>query len=159
MKEVFIFCCLAFLITTCSRPKNDCEGAQAKQLPALMLTKINGDSVLTSSLEGPVVLVFFSPDCDHCQREAADIRLHISAFKDYSLYFISPSPAEEIKEFATTYGLMGHPNIEFARADVTEVVRLMGKVSTPTLCIYSKEKQLVKRFDGETEMEEIAKFL
>lgn len=161
MKEVLILGCIAFIATACSRPKNESggEGTQAKELPTLLLTKMNGDSLQTRSLEGLVILVFFSPDCDHCQREAEDIRRHIDAFKDYSLYFISPSPAEEIKTFAITYGLSGYPNVVFARADVAAVVNEMGKVSTPTLCIYSKEKQLVKRFDGETDMDEIVKFL
>ncbi|MEJ0054649.1 MAG: hypothetical protein WDN75_02800 [Bacteroidota bacterium] len=92
-------------------------------------------------------------------REAEDIREHLNAFKDYTLYFIAARGSGEIEAFAKTYGLSDVPNVHFAHAGVPEVVKVMGAIGTPSLYIYSDEKRLVKKFENETDVEEIIKFL
>src|SRR6185369_7753664 len=105
------------------------------------------------------ILIFFGPDCDHCQRQAESIRKQLDVFKNYALYFIASSPDAEIIRFAETYQLQGYTNIFFARAEIAEVIDRMGPMSVPGIFIYSADRQLVKKFDGETAVNEIAKFL
>ena len=160
MKNTFILLA-AFLISACSQPKQEESNndAGATELPPLMLTMLTGEKVMTSSLPGNTILVFFSPDCDHCQREAQDIQSKIAAFKKYNLYFIAPGLPADIQLFAETYHLTGYENVIFTQADVQDVMRIFGPMSTPSFFIYSNEKRLVKKFDGETKVEEILKFL
>ena len=114
---------------------------------------------MVNSLGGNTILIFYVPDCDHCQREAEAIQNQLEVFKNYSLYFIAASEPEEIKRFAERYQLNGRVNVFFARAEVADVVREMGPVGTPALYIYSHEKRLIKKFDGETKVTEIAEVL
>ena len=115
--------------------------------------------VKANTLSGKSILIFFVPDCDHCQRQAEDIHQHLDVFKNYSIYFIASNPLSEIMRFGETYGLQGYQNIFFARAEAEEVINLLGPMSVPTLYIYSQEKLLVSKLEGETSVVEISKLL
>jgi peroxiredoxin len=155
------FLILFFLLAACGQPKREGLSTEIKpdSLPSFTMTLINGEQVMSNSLAGRVILIFYNPGCDHCQREAEDIRKNLSLFADYSLYFIAASPVETIKQFAKDYDLATQSNVVFAQAEVLEVMKAMGPMGTPALFIYSEDKQLVKKFDGETKVEEMAKFL
>ena len=147
----------AGLFVTCSAPKK--ENVPRNELPAILLTLVSGEKLMASTLEGRTILLFYVPDCDHCQREAEAIRGQLNAFKDYSLYFIAASEPDEMNRFAERYGLKGFANVYFARAEVADVIREMGSMGTPCLFIYSKEKRLIKKFDGETNVNDIVSVL
>ncbi len=150
----------AALLLSCSRPGKEAVSDDAPgALPAFMITLTTGEQLMSNTLSGNLILIFYNPECDHCEREAEDIRKNLGLFENYSLYFIAASPLDVISEFARKYDLVGHSNVKFARAEIPDVMREMGPLGTPSLFIYSKEKQLVKKFDGETPVEEIAKFL
>ena len=114
---------------------------------------------MANELPGKTILIFYNPDCDHCQREAEEIRFRLDDFKNYTLYFIAASPDENVRLFAEKYDLLGKGNVLFAKAEVPDVIREMGPMSSPSLYIYSDKKQLIKKFDGETAVEEIIKAL
>ena len=160
MKKIFIFLSVLLLVACSTQKKESTPGSiNVNELPAIPLTLISGERVMVNSLGGNTILIFYVPDCDHCQREAEAIRNQLEVFKNYSLYFIAASEPEEIKRFAERYQLNGRVNVFFARAEVADVVREMGPVGTPALYIYSHEKRLIKKFDGETQVAEIAEVL
>ena len=66
------------------------------EIPDLWISLEDGRRQSASTLKGKIVIFLFQPDCDHCQREAADIARHISHFKDYQLYFVSSAPLKEV---------------------------------------------------------------
>lgn len=119
------------------------------------------DGSVRSALNLPAksILIFYFPDCDHCQREGADIAKHLTAFKNYHVWFITPASFAEIQQFAMVYKLVGFDYVHFVRTEAKDIVYNYGGIQTPSLYIYSKEKKLVKVFNGETKVEEIIKFL
>jgi cytochrome oxidase Cu insertion factor (SCO1/SenC/PrrC family) len=129
------------------------------ELPAVILYEQSGKQFLANSLGGKTVLIFFGATCDHCQREATDIQRNQKGFEHYTLYFVSLDPFPLINQFATDYHLDRQSNIHFVRADGTSVFKELGNIQTPTILIYSESRQLVRRFDGETKVEEILKLL
>ncbi len=146
------------LCLACGQPRQE-HSDDGIGLPAIQLTKLTGEKLVTKTLSGKTILIFYNPECDHCQREAASIRSRLEEFKHYTLYFIAASSDEAIKHFAETYDLVDKSNVIFVTAEVQEVVREMGSMSSPAMFIYSDSKHLVKKFDGETPIEEIIKFL
>lgn len=123
---------------------------QAADMPNILLIKPDKSQLFTRDIQGKSVLVLFQPDCDHCQREAVQIREHLKAFQDYTVYFISSAPLEEIEQFSEEYKLQGNPNVFFAHTDLMNILDNFGAVQTPSLYIYSKDQELVKAFNGET---------
>jgi peroxiredoxin len=159
MKRAYIFLpCL--LLMTCGQSKKESTAAEKPSaLPSFMMTLTTGQQLMSNTLPGNLILIFYNPECDHCQREAEAIRKEIEQFRDHSIYFIAASPIETISQFARDYDLTGYSNVVFAKAEIPDVIREMGSIGTPALFIYSKDKQLIKKFDGETKVEEIIKFL
>jgi peroxiredoxin len=129
------------------------------QLPNLKLLGVDGSVNYSRELNGKNVLVLYNPDCDHCQREAKEIRTQLKAFENYTVWFISSDNFENIGRFAKDYDLVGHANVHFARTEVMEVINNFGAIATPSVYIYSDERQLIKAINGETRIEEIIKYL
>ncbi|GAA4432715.1 hypothetical protein GCM10023188_21390 [Pontibacter saemangeumensis] len=131
----------------------------SSDLPMLPLTTLDGTKLMVNELEGSTVLVLFQPDCDHCQREAAQIREHIEAFQDYKIYFVSDAGIPQLSQFAETYKLADQRNVYFAQTSINEILNQVGPIEAPSLFVYSPEGRLVKSFIGETPIEEILKVL
>ncbi|MES2733253.1 MAG: redoxin domain-containing protein [Bacteroidota bacterium] len=122
--------------------------------PLLPLTKLDSTTVLANTLLGKTILIVFLPDCDHCQREAAQIRKHISAFEKYSLWFISSANLAEIKQFGEKYKLLEQANISLAHSEQAYINDSFGYIPTPSLYIYSNGHR-IKDFKGETDIKTI----
>lgn len=124
-------------------------------LPEMPLLRSDGTQFTARSLSGNVILVFFLPDCDHCQREARQIGNNLNAFKDYALYFVSTAPLPEQEQFGRDYNLSGRPNVSFAQTSPEELYKHFGLFPTPTVYIYREGGRLVKVFRDETPVERI----
>lgn len=131
---------------------------QVNDLPDFTLTMEDGSRLPVKALKGNVILILFQPDCDHCQREAQDIKEFLKKFEKYTLYFIAAAPMTEIKAFASTYGLTNQANIRFGATDVPTVIKSFGSIPAPSVFIYNGGKQKAA-FKGETEIGQIIRAL
>jgi peroxiredoxin len=154
---VYIFIPRSEEITEADRPASD--KILVNQLPNLKLLGVDGSVNYSRELNGKNVLVLYNPDCDHCQREAKEIRTQLKAFENYTVWFVSSDNFENIGRFAKDYDLVGHANVHFTRTEVMEVINNFGAIATPSVYIYSDERQLIKAINGETRIEEIIKYL
>ncbi len=151
---------LSLLMSCSTKPKEQVEeNPPANDLPYLSTTLLNGQSIDLRNVPGKAILIIFFPDCDHCQREATAIRERIEAFKKYNLYFLSSNESSEIEKFAVDYKLNDQPNVNFGKVEAAHIIQTFGAIPTPSVYIFSSEKKLVKQFNGETNIEEIIKFL
>jgi hypothetical protein len=154
------FCLISVFLFGCTRPsKEDTSSNQVSQqttndLPLMTITKTDGSRISLNTLEGNTVLVLFNADCDHCQREAKEIREHINSFKNYSLYFISADPLPALEKFGNDFDLLGQPNIYFGSTSVESVLKSFGPIPTPSIYIYL-DQRFVKKFNGEVQIEKI----
>ncbi|HWA32590.1 MAG TPA: redoxin domain-containing protein [Cyclobacteriaceae bacterium] len=164
IRLILVVTVLAFVACTPSSKREDSGKAHAqvdstKTLPKISVVTAEGDSVNLSTLNGPLMLILFTPDCDHCQREAKDISNHFKIFEDYTLYFVAAQTSDVLKEFAIKYNLTDKSNVVFAQGPIVPVMKLLRPTSMPTILIYNADGELVKRFDGETRVEDIEEYL
>jgi peroxiredoxin len=151
---------LILLVTTlfaCSAKKEKQEKASVSTIneyPNLLLTLANGKQVSARNLEGKNIFVLFQPECDHCQEEAVHIEQRLEEFKDYTLYFISSSPMDQITAFARNFNLDNRNNVTFAWTSTEGVLNHYGPIPTPSVYIYSNGK-LLNSFKGQTDIENI----
>lgn len=164
MKNTFIFITLVTLTIIVAR----CTGSSGtdsankasvvNDLPFLNVMKTSGEPISLREAPSKSILIFFNPDCDHCQREAQQISAQKSLFKNYSVYFISIDPMDKIQQFALDYKLTDR-NFFFAQADSYEVYKTVGPLPTvPAIFIYAN-RQFVKKLEGEVKLEEVMKYL
>lgn len=153
---------LHLVLSGCSAKKEESKGAVTPVLvneyPDLILTLNNGKKLSTKTLKGNNVFILFQPDCDHCQNEAVEIEQRLEDFRDYTLYFISSSPMEQITAFAKNFKLDNKDNVKFALTTNEGVLTYYGAIPTPSIYVYSQGK-LRTSFNGQTDVENILKAL
>jgi hypothetical protein len=157
-----LFPCFLILsiVSGCSRQskKNDAGEAPVapvrNDLPKMLITTLDESTIDTRDLEGAVIIIFFQPDCDHCQREAKEIRKHLDAFKKYELYFVTSNQKSEVENFVKDYDLAGHSNVHFGVTTTEQILNSFGPIPAPSMYIYS-DKKLTQMFNGETAIEKI----
>jgi thiol-disulfide isomerase/thioredoxin len=104
------------------------------------------------------VFFFFNTECEHCQAEATLVAKEYEAFKKADIYFLSIEPMENIKEFASAYGLTDIPEINIGQIDAHEAAKF-GINSFPMTFIYASNGTLLKSYKGEVKIEAITKYI
>ena len=153
---------LAFSCSAPSKENNSVRDQTSKvenDLPDMRIRRLDQSEVDIKSLSGKVVLIFFFPECDHCQREASQISQNIAAFDNVTLYFITSDTAEKAEGFAKDYFLSGLDNVVFGNTPAESVLKNFGPIATPSMYIYSAEQKLVKAFNGEVSISEVLKYI
>ncbi|MBC7887995.1 MAG: TlpA family protein disulfide reductase [Ferruginibacter sp.] len=96
----------------------------------------------------PFVLVFFNPDCDHCQKETKELLAYKEELKAIQILMVSSAPYSEIKDFYKSFGLSSMPNIKLGH-DAKYKLSAIYKLSTfPSIFVYDQNGNLAKAFTG-----------
>jgi peroxiredoxin len=159
---LFVLISLAF---SCSAPPSEKNSGRDQtikaenDLPDMRIRCLDQSDVDIKTLSGKAVLIFYFPECDHCQREASQISQNIAAFKNVTLYFITSDTAEKAEGFAKDHFLNGLDNVVFGNTSAESVLKNFGPIATPSIYIYSAEQKLVKAFNGEVLISEVLKYI
>ncbi len=103
----------------------------------------------------PVVIIYFSPDCSHCQYEAKQIVQHMEALNHVFFVWVSYHPMDEIKQFDTLYGLNKFPNVKMGR-DLKYFIPSYYKVAfTPFIAVYNAQGHFTHEFREGAKAEEL----
>lgn len=160
MYKIFFLMLLATAANSCSKEQKENSESTApvaqtvNEYPDIILTLADGGESRAKDLKGNNVFVLFQPDCNHCQEEAIQIEQRLEAFKNYTLYFISSAPLDQINAFARDFKLNEKANVRFAWSSTQGVLDFYGPIQTPSVYIYSQGK-LKRSFNGQTDIESI----
>ena len=83
-------------------------------LPEFTAIKAPDSSLFNSQTikkKGPVVILFFSPDCDHCKKEMKEILAYRQELKNIRFLMVSPLELKYLDVFYEDYGISSMPNI------------------------------------------------
>jgi thiol-disulfide isomerase/thioredoxin len=150
---------MAMACVQCSNKKiEEAPSSLSNDLPMLTVVKSDGSKLDLRTVAGKSILIFFNPECDHCQRVAEQIKLRKPMFSRHQVYFISTESAPALQKFAQQFELLDS-NFQFVQADPDDVFPAVGNLpSVPAIFIYDNQK-FVRRFDGETSLDVIQSFL
>jgi thiol-disulfide isomerase/thioredoxin len=127
-------------------------------LPPLFAYTADNTRIFMKDRTGKIVILFFNPDCDHCQREATMISQNKDVFNGWEVYFLSPDTITAITKFSTDYNLTG-PNFHFAHIDGQQTLNAVGPITTvPTFMIYDNQA-FVARMEGEISLPKLKQML
>jgi peroxiredoxin len=107
----------------------------------------------------PVVIVYFSPECGHCQHTAEDFNKHMSQMKNIFFIWVSYYDVNAIKKFSEAYHLNQYKNVVFAR-DPNYFIPSFYRVSfTPFMALYNAQHTFINAYpqgtDAKTIIEQI----
>ncbi len=122
------------------------------KLPSFDLLLIDSTTVLnTKDIPGgkPIILVYYSPDCEHCQQETEDILKKMDSLKRVQFYFITTDPFDRMKVFKQYYKLDKYNNITLGRDYKSFFPRYYKVLAPPFSNVYNRHKRLVGTFAGQ----------
>jgi glutaredoxin len=130
---------------------------QVKYLPSSSIFQWIGKKPKMN--EFSTIVLFFHPECEHCQYEAKAITEKQKEFAGVNLWWISIADSSSIKTFDKKYTLETHPNTYLACLKGEKITQVFGSISVPHIFIYGKEQTLQKEFKGETKVEALLKYV
>jgi thiol-disulfide isomerase/thioredoxin len=131
-----------------------------KNIPKFTLNLTTGKSFSNTQIPKTkyTCIIIFSPDCSHCQEEAAELTKNADKFK--SVFFIWNSYKEmaDIKAFATKYGLDKQSNVIVGRDPEFSIPVFFRPRMTPFVALYDKG-QLLKVYEQGVKVPELLKII
>jgi len=133
----------------------------SSHIPAFTVLKT--DSTYTNDKaippDMPVVIIYFSPTCGHCQITADEFSKKMKDMRKFYFVWVSYLPLPEIKEFAKNFSLQQFNNTIIGR-DVNYTIPSYFRVKvTPFIAVYNKDHHLMKTYGQGTEADTIINLL
>lgn len=128
-----------------------------EKLPAFSYHTMDGQPFTNNNLKqnSKLMIVYFNPLCEVCQKEMKDIMADIDYFKNIQLVLISPNSKEEIMQFINTYELNKYNQITILH-DMNDVFyKEFHAIGYPSLYLYDEAGVLIEHFDTQADMKEI----
>lgn len=96
----------------------------------------------------PVLVMLFSPDCDHCQHETEEMVKMKDDFKNIQVVMITTYPLYRMKQFVEEYRVNEIPNVVVGRDPYYLMPPFYDAKSFPILAMYNKKGELIKVVEG-----------
>lgn len=157
MKNILLL--LALVVTAgCSNaqePQNAALATKPAKPPIPDYRILTTDSVWVTpdnlKKDVPVVVIYFSPDCGHCQHMMYELKPKLKDLKGIQVVMITWSQNYDIRalrEFKRDYGLANQPNFTLGTEGYTMKVQNYYKVSTtPFIAMYDAKRVFKQSFD------------
>jgi thiol-disulfide isomerase/thioredoxin len=136
--------------------------AQGVKLPPFTMTQTNGKTFKAESLPmgKPIVVIYFSPECEHCQKLMNEFFKRTNEFKKASVVMITYLSLETVKKFEAEYKISNYPNIYVGTEGISFYLKnYYGLLNMPFTALYDKNGNLVSTYRQEATLSDIAKKL
>lgn len=107
-----------------------------------------------------LLVMIFSPECEHCNAVATMLENNAAIFKQSKLLLLTSNVLSElIPNFAMQHQLYKYPNtyVGFDSSDFAKKIFLYQ--SLPQISIYSPERVLIKHFTGEVSFDSLRQYI
>ncbi len=104
----------------------------------------------------PLVLILFSPDCDHCKHETTELLKNYELFKKAQIVMVSSLDFNSIKKFYDDFRIADYPTITMGRDGSYFLGTFFNNKIFPSVFIYNKKGKFVKSFLGSVSVEALA---
>jgi hypothetical protein len=130
------------------------------RLPSFSFVTLTDETFNSSGIvKGPVLLIRFHPECEHCAYEISEILKSDIPSSGTKIILVSSAERDSLKSFLNQYNFSAYPSV-IALADTSySFGDIFGTDIVPSNYIYDKELALVKVMHGEVKTETILKYL
>jgi thioredoxin-related protein len=119
------------------------------KLPPFQIVQENRKLFKAQSLPmgKPIMVIYFSPDCDHCKLFMKELLQRAPKLKKASLALITYEDINKVKAFNKEFNLHKYPNIYIGTEGSAFFVRDYYKVLTmPFVALHDKNGDLIQSF-------------
>lgn len=153
MKQFFILIVfiISALFATAQKDASPTSLSKFEIIPAFNVYTVPDSIVFTNKdllKNKPLIIMFFSPDCEHCQKETKELLAYKEELKNIQILMVSPSSYSMIKQFNQEYALSTMQNIKLGN-DLNYALGSIYQLRTfPSMFIYDQSGKLAKAFVG-----------
>ncbi|HJV20321.1 MAG TPA: hypothetical protein VJ552_10625 [Sediminibacterium sp.] len=104
-------------------------------------------------------IIYFSPECGHCQHEAEEIAKNIDSLQQVFFIWASYRDLTDIRNFYHHYQFNKFPNIRMGRDPQYFLPSFFQARYTPFVALYNKDRQFVKAWEMGVEISELKEFI
>jgi len=163
MKTLLAFLFSIYFLSAANAQKFDTIPPYQKDSTILTFSILQTDSTWFNKealpRNEPVVIIYFKPDCGHCQLTAHEFEQKRDQLKDIFFIWVSYDSVSHIKSFAEEYKLLDSKNIRVGR-DTKYYVPSFFKIKfTPYIAVYNKKGKLMQTYEGGTDPDTIIRLL
>ncbi len=106
-----------------------------------------------------IIIMLFSPDCDHCIHATKELLKNIDLFKKTQIIMVTSLSYNHIQKFYTDFKIADYHNIKVGLDNTYFLGTFYGSKSYPSIYVYDKKGNFKKFFEGTVSWVEIAKAL
>jgi cytochrome oxidase Cu insertion factor (SCO1/SenC/PrrC family) len=150
-----IFSCFAFILLFPSR-------MSSQTIPPFKMTLSNNKIFNATELPKgkPLVLIYFDPDCDHCQRLMTELFKKINSFKKVELVLITFKPVTEVGAFEKKYATSKYENMRVGTEGTFFYLKNYYKlIKMPFTAVYDSKGNYSYSYRDETLVDDLIKRL
>jgi thioredoxin-related protein len=121
-------------------------------------TLLQADSTLFTKNDlkkQPTIIMYFSPTCDHCQHQWADMVKRKEDLQQFQIVMATYQPFEEMAEFYEKEQIASYPNIHVGRDEKYFLPPFYRMQSLPYLALYDKQGNLITTFEGNVKIDKL----
>lgn len=107
----------------------------------------------------PVLILYFSPDCGHCQLETEELISRMKELKNLQVVMITSRPYADMAFFANHYKLQRFPTIKIGSDPQRLVTNFFNVKFTPFSALYDKKGKLVKVYKKGIDWKELTSLI
>lgn len=131
-----------------------------KRLPDFSFLTIDKDTLNSSDiLKGPLLIMHFNPECEHCKYETKSILESKLPLMHYRVLMVTEAPSDSVKKFYDAFELYKYPSISVLLDSAYMFSEKFASRIIPSNYIYNRNLELVKILKGEYKPETIIKYL
>ena len=133
--------------------------AQNGKLPPFRIMQSNGTIFKAEQLpfEKPILIIYFSPDCDHCQAFMKDFFKRAGDFKKASVVMVTYLPVAEVAKFSTTFNVKKYSNIYVGTEGSSYFLKNYYQIADmPFTALYDKNGNIIVSYRKAPSIDELA---
>jgi hypothetical protein len=130
------------------------------RLPVFSFMRLNNRIYnSTDTKNGPVLIVHFHPECEHCRYEISEILKSKIPISFSTVILVSSAHPDSIRSFFSNFNLTDYSSVIPLLDTSYEFEEIFGSAIIPSTFIYNRNLNLVKVLHGEVKTDAIIKYL
>jgi len=101
------------------------------------------------------IIMYFSPDCEHCKHQWADMEKRMKELKKYQIVMVTYQPYEQMVDFYKEHKIADYPNIKMGRDTKFFLPPFFKIQSLPFQALYDKHGELITTFEGNVKIDKL----
>ena len=135
---------------------------QSRKIPPFKMVQADGKLFRAQDLPvgKPVIIVYFSPECEDCHRFIDAMLLRMDDFWNASIAMVTYQSVSNVAQYVKKNRLNIYPNIYVGTEESSFIVRYYFNVQHfPYIALFDKNGNLIKTWEREVDIDDLSKRL